>query len=74
MKRTLMIDIECGAMVCGSCCWWDKEGSCTMFDVSLVDKMVRHNGCLDAEEKYKNLIEHIHARYKANPDIVRRAD
>ena len=57
MKRQLLIEVDCGDVVCtNKCDWYDSKGeACSMFEARLVDGMVRHFQCLGAEERAKEL-------------------
>lgn len=55
MKRQLLVEIDCGKVVCGDCDWF-HDGACDMFQMSLVDDAVRDPLCLQAEAKADELM------------------
>ncbi len=55
-KRQLLIEVECGRIVCGDCPWLSRDNAgCEMFSESLDDDCVRCAKCLKAEERARNL-------------------
>ena len=56
MKRQLLVEVDCGDVICGECSWYDRKGeACTMFEQRLVDGMVRDPYCIKVEDKAKEL-------------------
>jgi hypothetical protein len=72
MKRQLLIEVDCGKVVCDGCDWFNKrDETCAMFEVSLVDDCVRDKSCLVAEQRATALIDDLKIAEGRYQELVR---
>lgn len=71
-KHRLVIEVECGKLTCGDCDWHKgdgEDGECAMFEMYLVDGIMRDPKCLEAEAKADEMMLKT-AMAKAAPQTI----